>query len=276
MIKKDNIVCIDILYNPDDQVISNVKKYHNLVNRTILVDNSEKDNSNMFTGMDKVKYIPLKSNTGIAHATNIGIKQTNEPYILTMDQDSTISKELIDSYISFLEMNDSDEIGALTPQYDTDRNHVGKVKGWENVLLSMQSGTLIKRSTFDNIGLFKEELFLDVVDWEFFLRMNQANLKLIKVNSAILKHQPAITQSISFGPLELKYGVASPIRYYYQARNLLWTAKKYKNPKLYLILVVKLFKIMILFDNKKKYLRAFNKGIRDAKHNKLGKCANML
>lgn len=271
MIKKDNIVCIDILYNPDDQVISNVKKYHNLVNRTILVDNSEKDNSNMFTGMDKVKYIPLKSNTGIAHATNIGIKQTNEPYILTMDQDSTISKELIDSYISFLEMNDSDEIGALTPQYDTDRNHVGKVKGWENVLLSMQSGTLIKRSTFDKIGLFNEKLFLDVVDWEFFLRMHQSNLKLVKVNRAILKHQPAITKTFSVGPLKLKYGVASSIRYYYQARNLLWTAKKYHSKLLYINLFIKLLKIVFLFNNKKIYLSAFNEGIKDAQRNILGK-----
>ena len=37
MIKKDNIVCIDILYNPDDQVISNVKKYHNLVEKIIVI-----------------------------------------------------------------------------------------------------------------------------------------------------------------------------------------------------------------------------------------------
>lgn len=271
MVSKKDIVCIVVLYNPDKQVINNIKEYCHLFNRIVLVDNSEKDNNDIFAKILNAKYIPLKANTGIAKAINVGIENSDEPYILTMDQDSIISENLIDAYISFLNKMDSSDLGALTPQYDTDRNHIVSAEGYEKVLLSMQSGTLFKRKTFNKIGLFNEELFLDVVDWEFFLRMKEAHLNLIRLNNAVLKHQPAITKVIGFGPFKLKYGSASPIRYYYQVRNLLWTARKYHSKPLYANLFVKFLKIILLFDHKQTYLKSFRQGIRDANNNQLGK-----
>jgi rhamnosyltransferase len=271
MVDRSDIVCIDVLYDPDNQVVNNVQKYNGLVNRTILVDNSDVDNSKLFAELPNVVYIPLKRNTGIAYATNIGIKMTTEPYILTMDQDSSISEDLIKSYISFLKNNDSKNIGALTPKYETDRNHVITSNKSKEILLSMQSGTLIKRSTFQKIGLFNEDLFIDVVDWEFFIRMHEASLKLIQVGDAILKHKPAETKIKKIGPVNLKYGIASPARYYYQARNLLWVAKKHKNFSLYINFIIKWLKIVLLFNNKFEYLAAFNSGVKDAQNNILGR-----
>lgn len=268
---KKEIVAIVVLYNPDDKVYRTIKEYENLVNRVILVDNSLQSNGAKFKDLNFVKYIPLFQNKGIAYALNKGIKESNEKYILTMDQDSHIKGSLINAYLSFLNKNDEKKIGALTCQYNTDRNAKKPRTGFEKVKLSMQSGTLFKRDTFNKIGYFNEQLFLDVVDYEYFLRMNQVDLQLIRINPAVLDHQPATTRILKLGFGKLKYGIASPVRYYYQARNLLWTAKKYKDPKLYFILTIKLLKIVILFDNKKRYLRAFNQGIKDANYNKLGK-----
>lgn len=271
VITKKEIVAIVVLYNPDSQVYKTIAGYKGLVNRVILVDNSSKNNQELFKDLSYVKYIPLLDNLGIACALNKGIKESYEKYILTMDQDSNISVSLIKSYLSFFNKWDREDIGALTCQYNTDRNPSKSKTGFEEIKLSMQSGTLFKRSTFKKIGYFNESLFLDVVDYEYFLRMEKANLKLIRVNFAVLDHQPAITKVLKLGPIKLKYGIAAPIRYYYQARNLLWTAKKYKNNKLYFLLVIKWLKIVLLFNNKKIYLHAFNKGIKDANHNRLGK-----
>ena len=33
--------------------------------------------------------------------------------------------------------------------------------------------------------------FIDVVDWEYFIRMNKLGFKLIQCNKAVLAHQPA-------------------------------------------------------------------------------------
>lgn len=271
MISKKDIVCVVVLYKPDRTVINNIKRYNNLVNEVILVDNSSEDNTELFECFDFAKYIPLKKNTGIAHAINIGIQKSKEPFILTMDQDSSINNELINSYIEFLNLKDEKKVGALTPQYNTDRNPAVTKDGTEFQLLTMQSGTLFKRIVFEQIGPFNEDLFLDVVDWEYCLRMDKNGYKIIRVNQAVLDHKPAETREWKCGPLKVKYGVAAPIRYYYQARNLLWTAKKYNSKPLYKNLLVKWLKIMLLFDNKKEYIRAFRMGIRDANNNKMGK-----
>lgn len=271
MADKSEIVCITVLYNPDSDVVENIKKSHGLVGKIILVDNSSDNNGKMFNDMKDVEYIPLMDNKGIARAINIGIENSDEKYILTMDQDSTISIDLINAYLHFLNNYDTPKVAALTPQYDTDRRHIEKGTGAEKVLLSMQSGTLFKRSTFDKIGLFDEELFLDVVDWEYFLRIDKFGLQTVQVKDAILVHRPAITKVANFGFFKLKYGTASPLRYYYQGRNLLYTGKKYKDYKMYMTFVVKWLKIVLLFDNKKEYLRLFKQGVRDAKAGKLGK-----
>lgn len=271
MISKKDIVCIVVLYKPDASVIKNIKRYNNLVNEVILVDNSSEDNTELFESLDFIRYIPLKSNTGIAHAINIGIKKSEEPFIITMDQDSSINDGLINSYINFLNTKDNEKVGALTPQYNTDRNPAVAKDGTELQLLTMQSGTLFKRSTIEQIGYFDEDLFLDVVDWEYCLRMNSNGYQLIRVNKAVLDHKPAETREWKFGPLKVKYGAAAPIRYYYQARNLLWTAKKYHSMLLYKNILIKWLKIILLFDNKAAYLKAFRAGVRDANNNKLGK-----
>lgn len=260
-----------VLFNPDTTIVENIKGYKQIVNEVILVDNSEEDNSPLFSDLSFAKYIPLMENTGIANALNVGINASSEHFILTMDQDSTISDALIKAYIDYLKTNDSIDVGALTPQFNTDRNPASMKDGYEEVLLSMQSGTLFKKTVFEKIGLFDAKLFLDVVDWEFFLRMRTRGYKLIRINKAVLDHRPASTRVFKFGPIVVKYGVAPPIRYYYQARNLLWTARKYHCKALYKNLMLKWLKIVLLFDNKDRYLKAFNQGIRDSKANKLGK-----
>lgn len=272
MISKNDIGCVVVLFNPDTTIVENIKGYEQIVNEVILVDNSEEDNSLLFSDLSFVKYISLRENTGIANALNVGINELSEHLILTMDQDSKISDALIKAYIDYLNTNDRADIGALTPQFNTDRNPASMKAGSEEVLLSMQSGTCFKRVVFEKIGMFDAKLFLDVVDWEYFLRMRTSGYKLIRINDAILDHRPASTRELKFGPIAVKYGIAPPIRYYYQSRNLLWTAKKYHCKTLYKNLMVKWLKIVLLFDNKNNYLKAFHQGIKDAKANKLGKC----
>lgn len=264
MLTKDDIGCVVVLYNPDDEVYENISRYNDLVGNLVLVDNSSSDSSDVYEGFD---YIPLMENTGIAHALNVGIRHLTEEYIITMDQDSRLSSDLVNHYLEFLNTHDSDDIGAVTCQYETDRHHAEKKGGYEAVSLSMQSGTLFRRRVLQDTGLFDERLFLEVVDLEYFLRMESMGYRLIRVNDAVLIHHPAETHE-KFG---IRYGVASPLRYYYQARNLLWTARKYHSTAMYRKLFVKLAKIVLLFDDKKEYIRMFRQGIRDAKEGRMGK-----
>ncbi|MDM8334502.1 glycosyltransferase [Limosilactobacillus panis] len=265
--KKIGVVVV--LYNPGAKEVKTIESYPKNLDYIVLVDNSKEDNSYLFKEIlgDQIIYKCLNKNTGIAHALNEGVEFLipRVDFILTMDQDSLLESSVIDTYRDFISNNPQEISYALTPKYNTDRHPSKPSNGCKYMLLSMQSGTLFSKDIFQKIGLFNEKLFMDVTDWEFFLRMRKNNFKLIRCNKAVLNHHPAKTESKNLFILKLKYGVASPTRYYYQARNLLWTGREYKSALMYTYLLIKYLKIVLLFDNKKEYLKYFKKGLRDAK-----------
>lgn len=285
--KKYKIAAVVILYNPCTAVIDNINTYINQVDLIILVDNTEKKDFSKYASLyiadtlsktkaDKVKYIPLNKNYGIARALNVGIKEAEKEkitYILTMDQDSKFKNNIIGIYEQFLNQAGYGKY-ILSPMYDTGRNK-GKKEHvlYEKVNYTMQSANLFNCKIFDDIGFFKEDFFIDVVDYEYCLRAKKRGYKIIRCNKAVLKHEPASGREKKFGHFKLRYGYASPERYYYQIRNLLWTGIYYKNPGMFKWIIIKLLKILFLFPDKTEYLSMAGKAAANALHNKLGKLA---
>ena len=52
MITRRDVGCVVVLFDPNDSVLGNIRHYREIVGEVILVDNSEKDNSIMFSGWD--------------------------------------------------------------------------------------------------------------------------------------------------------------------------------------------------------------------------------
>lgn len=271
----ENITGTVVLYNPDNEVIGNILSYQQKFAKLYLVDNSETDNTKMFENLisECVEYIPLCCNYGIAYALNFACQkalQDGYKYIITMDQDSKFETDLVEVYQNYIQNNDISDVAALSPQYKTDRRAIKNDTTAEEIFLTMQSGTLFILEKYVKIGLFNESLFLDVVDWEYFYRIRQNGLKVIRCNQAVLNHQPAVTKEVSIGKLRLKYGIASPVRYYYQIRNLFWMVIHYKSIYMLGVMLVKYVKIILLFNEKAEYLRMCRQGLFDAKNNQLG------
>ena len=98
------LACVVVFYNPSDDNISNIDAYKGVVDKVYVVDNSDDDIVRLKD--DKViKYIKLGKNLGIAKALNIGAENAiNDGFkwLLTMDQDSKITKQNVLDMISFL------------------------------------------------------------------------------------------------------------------------------------------------------------------------------
>ncbi len=266
---------IVVLYNPDLSVKSNINSYLNYFDQLLLVDNSSDDNEFLFEDMlsNNVFYIALMENKGISYAINWGFtyfKGKDINYIITMDQDSYFETNIIGQYKDYIQRQEMGNVLALTPQYKTDRTNLSESTGYKEVKLTMQSGSLFSIDILDKIGPFNDELFLDVVDWEFFVRGWRRGMKIIRCNDAIIIHQPAITKEIRLGNKTIRYGTAAPVRYYYQIRNLLWGAIKYKYPYFLFMFIAKWVKIIFLFDNKREYIKYGIKAVKDAFHSNLG------
>ena len=74
---KIKIASVVVLYNPSQENINNISLYKKEVDRIYIVDNTD-DNIKRINNTQKLKYIKLGENKGIACALNIGAKKANQ------------------------------------------------------------------------------------------------------------------------------------------------------------------------------------------------------
>lgn len=262
-----------VWYNPDENVMNNISTYIEESDHLYIIDNSDKDNSYLIKNID-AQYVLLDRNRGIAYALNKGIEMAVKDscdWILTMDQDSYFENNIIGIYKKFIKNNDCSNIGLLCPVYHTDRTTIKSDASYKYLKYVMQSANLVNIKAYKEIGRYDEKLFIDVVDFDYCFRMRKCRYKIVQCSEAVLNHKPATTRVKKIFGKEFKYGVASPLRYYYQVRNIKYVVHEYKSFKMYLILLYKIFKCHVLFDNKADYIIAIKKAKYDYKNGIYGK-----
>ena len=124
----------------------------------------------------------------------------------------------------------------------------------------MTSGCLFNCEIFKKQNGFMEELFVDGLDMDYCFKSHEKGYRIIECGEAVINHHPAETKSF----LGFKYGIASPNRYYMQARALIWCWKRYKKPRMFGFYLYKWFKVLFLFPNKKMYVRKMIEGTKEA------------
>ena len=271
--KENEVIAIVIAYNiKKNLLLENIFSYINFVDKVLVVDNSDKptDLSNI-NKTNKIEYISLNGNFGIAKALNVGLEYAFKykyKYALTMDQDSRFSNNLIEEY----RKNQQANVAIYSPFYLIDRKRKkNNKKDVQYLYWTMTSGNLLNLEYVKEIGKFKEDFFIDAVDYEFCLRARKKGYKILQCNKAILIHNPGITKTKKILFWNYKYGYMSTDRLYYQIRNLSYIAKKYNSYRARIVIFIKLLKIILLFDDKKSFLSAFKAGINDYKNNNYGK-----
>ena len=239
------VAAIIVSYNPDNNLFDSVNLLINQVNKIIIVDNGSKDekikNINSIANIDKekIQVIFNKENLGIATALNIGVKEAlaqDYKWILTMDQDSKASINMIEKMFEVykgISEDERKEILSIFPNFVDERiqsiEENSDMKAYEYVDADITSGNLLKAEVFDKIGFFDDSLFIDLVDTDFCMRLNEKNIKMIKVRDAILYHSLGESQSVKsiFGKFNTSNH--SALRRYYMTRNRFYTWEKYKD-----------------------------------------------
>ena len=190
----------------------------------------------------RIKVLNFEDNLGIARAQTLGMVWAYEEgadFVLQMDQDSLPDKNMVkllhDSFLALVMANYN--VGLIGPR-DYDRytkkihttilNRTSCQKGklvpefkdlvFVNTLIS--SGSLIPKKAYQAIGGMLDELFIDIVEFEYCWRLKANGFLIVRNNKAMLGHR------IGDGRIDfLKFfdiRVSSPIRYYYWFRNVLY------------------------------------------------------
>ena len=220
---------IVVLFNPSKDVINNIKSYQPLLNKLFVVDNSNDINKEVvddLTKLDNVIYYSLNGNKGIAKALKEGMKLSisdKADMTLTMDQDSIFPTDKFDDIVHILSENINKYaiIGLNFNSTDVEKKLV-------ETNLWLTSGNFINNSDYLLIEGFKEELFIDWVDFDLCEQFYTIGKKVAYINEISIKHTIG-------NPIEFKFfGKTkhamnhSLIRYYYRYRNGLYLYKKNK------------------------------------------------
>ena len=248
-------------------------------NPIIIVDNTPNRDLNISSG--NIKYIPLYENMGIAKALNVGIKAAIEygsEWVLTMDQDSELPSNMIMDYTEFILNHSKLNIGLLAPLINM---YYGEDKKPSDTYLQIDeaitSGSLVNVEAFNTIGGFKEELFIDGVDFEFCWNLKRHGYSLYQLNNVVMQHQLGETREYKLCGIHLFYVTNhNYIRRYYMTRNTLYIQYKYHDimPKAFMPLISKIVTLgkIIFFENDVlRKLKARRLGMIDFKNSKFGK-----
>lgn len=154
-------------------------------------------------------------------------------WTITLDQDSECSDCIIDLYKPYLNKED---VGMLTCRY-TDRNlneeNVVYNSDCEEIDFCITSASLLKNECWKKTAGFDEYLFIDKVDNDICLKLQENGFKIICVNKVGFTHEVGKAKKISFLGKKCIIYNHNAFRRYYIARNTVYIAKKYKNIMLF-------------------------------------------
>ena len=186
-----------------------------------------------------IVYHPLGENYGIAKAQNVGIKLAVEggcDHIVFFDQDSALPKGMMNELLLIEKklLDDSVNVGVIGPIYIDEKtgNHSNVIRHGRFTVNKIQvthkdkfpiradylisSGSLIRVSVLNSVGLMREDLFIDWVDVEWGMRAGRLGF----LNFAV----PSVTMIHSIGDSFCMVGkraffLHNDIRNYYIVRN---------------------------------------------------------
>lgn len=238
-----------ILYNPNiDDLKKSLPVYCDETDLVILWQNSLiNDEFQLYCkkNYNNILVTGTGENLGIATALNHCVKlaELNDfDYILTMDQDSYFDKGMITKYMSKIIKNNSMSVGifGINPLQN---NKTLYKKNLEVLKVSdtITSGSVFKISNFHKTGYFRDDLFIDAVDYEYCYRLKKRfNLETIVFSDIILNHTVGYAEKTKFGFSVSNY---SAFRSYFIVRN------QFKIWKMYPELFSKKYKIILLKDH---------------------------
>lgn len=231
--------------------VERIKSYSTFCEKVFIVDNSSDDNSTLASKIKNAIYIPLKENTGIAHALNVGCRKAIDEgfdWCLTMDQDSVWKESEIKNYIEIADKN-KNEYQNFAPSI-RQRTYPSLLGNLKRKLLHRKSlpqfndgiqfsdrwitsGSLMNLNAYKKVTIqngggygFNEKFFIDEVDYDYCERFVTSGFKCRFCPETHLNHSLGNPET-KHRTLFPQWNVHSDFRLYYIIRNSTFMCREY-------------------------------------------------
>lgn len=270
---KERTLIMIVTFNPDLIMLEhNVRLLKKQFQHILIIDNGSKNITDLLAIFkNDVFYILNHINQGLSKALNSGFmygSNNNFDIIITFDQDSSIPENFSSEYFTFF-TKDSNVI--LSPSiYDRSlpikKKYELKAEKIENAIIS---GLMMSINTWEKIGKFDENLFIDGIDHEFILRAKLQGINVYRLNNVSLSHEIGKGKEFNLIFYHIKVYNHNAFRKYHIAYSINYIAKKHGNifDKIYArIRILKQLILVTLFEsNKYNKLKNIIRGARDGK-----------
>lgn len=234
---EDQSKIVDIVivsYNSSSVITSSLVSLPVWAN-TIVVDNASSDDIANIVAKFSARLISLDRNYGFGTACNRGAENGTAPYILFLNPDAIIEPEALRHLIEQMETHD--DWGAISPKilasdgkeffrtrsfFEPELGAPNKPEAAGEVYVLSGSVFLMRRSVFEELGGFDEQIFLFMEDDELFHRIRLSGRKLISDRRVSALHLHGQSSASS---LEMEHFKA-----FEAERSRLYAAKKHARP----------------------------------------------
>lgn len=233
----NRIGVVIIVFHPNARLLeSKLKKLGNDV-AVVVVDNTPNETINI--EQTNITYIPLRENTGIANAQNVGIGNILDrgcTHVVFFDQDSNFTEKYVRSIVDEYERISTvrKNLFLLGPTVINKTNgeeyrsviHTDKKddQGFVEKREIISSGSCVSVDKLNQVGVMDTRLFIDYVDFEHCWRANSKGYVCGITRNVTLSHKVG-SRELHF-PHGYRVIISAPFRYYYQYRNWLWLCRK--------------------------------------------------
>ena len=180
--ERANVCAVVVSHCPQGDLLERLRAIQTQVGRLVVVDNGSSELCRVQPReLSNVHLILNPKNEGVARALNQGAEWAATQacrWILTLDQDTVVDQHMVDSLCAvYQDIPDPFSVAIIGSNYTDAAIREpflplnGNIKdSWLEVKTTITSGSLLPLSAFRQIGPFREELFIDFVDFEYCLR----------------------------------------------------------------------------------------------------------
>jgi rhamnosyltransferase len=250
------VIGIIVTYYPIvDEVLQSLKSLKDEIDEICLIENGSglSFQKNLIHQLQKVKskipklhWISNNINLGLSKAQNQGIAyglSRNFDFFLLLDDDSILEKGSVSTMIKYFLTHS--EVGIIAPSIIHQnskriqmypiihklgfiyRKRIHEDQILSNVSTVIASGSLIRNSVIQKIGLMNENFFIDYIDIEYCLRLRLYGWKIAVLGNSLLIHKLGNEEKVKhmFGAIYPTNH--SPLRRYHMTRNRIFTWRMY-------------------------------------------------
>ena len=237
-----NIGVVIIVFHPNPNLLESKLKQLGGDVAIVVVDNTTNEVKDI--EQTNVAYIPLRENTGIANAQNVGIGNLLKrgcTHIVFFDQDSDFTERYVRSIVGEYERISTvrKNLFLLGPTVINKTNgeeyrsviHSDKKsdQGFIEKREIISSGSCVSVDKLNQVGVMDTRLFIDYVDFEHCWRANSKGYVCGITRNVTLSHKVGSCE-LHF-PHGYRVIISAPFRYYYQYRNWLWLCRRNYVPR---------------------------------------------